>query len=470
MSSTILTTFCQPLIPTHLLRQSAPSPSPSQVRCFSSLFPLRPAGFRKFSNSTSLSRLRLHAHRYVHGQSTHRYVPSAEPENIPATSICTWSEYRLRVSLRKLQDAPSVLPSMGKIWKAGAARYSYTRAGHGDHATSSSNTLLPRVRTQSIQQPSQTPTADSHITSTDGIAPLAHLTSDGEAHMVSIANKKPTSRSATATALLLFSQERTYNSLFSSLLKKGDALAVARVAGIQAAKKTGDLIPLAHPGLSITGVTVRLEPFQGRKLPFPLDEASEKDLSTFAGFREHHGGVLVTATVGCEGKTGVEMEAIISASTAGLTLYDMLKGVDKCMVLTNVRVVKKSGGKSGDWQWDHKRGERIITQKPQQGQGDKAGANEGPLSATNTPAKPGQLPESLQQDSDPRPAEQNFARQLQLAENPKQQIPFEQTLERLDEQIKQSRVQRTIQEGKESYRTKGLVTGEDFLLRRKRKP
>jgi molybdenum cofactor biosynthesis enzyme len=209
--------------------------------------------------------------------------------------------------------------------------------------------------------------ANGTATSTDEVTTLTHLTADGEAHMVSIAQKKPTARSATATSLLLFSHDGTYSVLFASRLQKGDALAVARIAGIQAAKKTSDLIPLAHPGLDITGVTVHLEPFMGDNVPYPLSEAFRiegKKPHVAADVETLHGGVLVTATVACEGKTGVEMEAITAASVAGLTMYDMLKGVDKCMVLTSTRVTAKSGGKSGDWEWDHKLHQRIVHHNP----------------------------------------------------------------------------------------------------------
>lgn len=168
--------------------------------------------------------------------------------------------------------------------------------------------------------------------------------------MVSIAGKKVTSRSATATTLLLFSNAWTYSSLLAARLRKGDAMSVARIAGIQAAKKTSDLIPLAHPGLNITGVTVHLEAFVGDNLPYPM---SKTNLGINENIQPLYGGVLITATVACEGKTGVEMEAITAASVAGLTMYDMLKGVDKAMSLTSTRVVAKSGGKSGDWEWDY---------------------------------------------------------------------------------------------------------------------
>lgn len=174
--------------------------------------------------------------------------------------------------------------------------------------------------------------------------------------MVSIAGKVPTVRSATATSLLLFSRPETYSTLLAARLRKGDALSVARIAGIQAAKKTSDLIPLAHPGLGITAASVRLEPFVGNKLPYPLTKTV---LGLDESARRLYGGVLITATVSCEGKTGVEMEAITAASIAGLTMYDMLKAVDKSMVLTETRVVAKSGGKSGDWTWDYQANEIV---------------------------------------------------------------------------------------------------------------
>jgi molybdenum cofactor biosynthesis enzyme len=202
--------------------------------------------------------------------------------------------------------------------------------------------------------------ADSTIPVEDKAQSLNHLTQDGDVHMVSIASKTSTSRSATATALLLFSQNKTYNILTAARLQKGDAMAVARIAGIQGAKKTADLIPLAHPSLNITGVRVNLTPFASGKLPTPERFMVGGEVQPYTADGKFHGGVVIRATVECEGKTGVEMEAITAASLAGLTMYDMLKGVDKEMVLTATRVTAKSGGKSGDWQWDYWGRERKM--------------------------------------------------------------------------------------------------------------
>ena len=192
-----------------------------------------------------------------------------------------------------------------------------------------------------LRKHSHPPTAPSNLT-------LTHLNAAGEAHMVSIAHKKSTSRSATAISTVLFSESSTFDTLSAARLKKGDALAVARIAGIQAAKKTADLIPLAHPSLNITAISIDLEPF-----------GAEDHLLNHIDQSAAHGGVKVTAKVDCEGKTGVEMEALTAAQVAGLTIYDMLKGIDKGMVLTGGRVVAKSGGKSGDWRWSEEDG-RVI--------------------------------------------------------------------------------------------------------------
>lgn len=174
---------------------------------------------------------------------------------------------------------------------------------------------------------------------------LTHLTSTGDAHMVDIGHKMPTRRSAAATAFVLFSNIKPYVALTDSTLPKGDAVAVARIAGIQAAKKTADLIPLAHPGLGITGVKVAIE-----LLP-PSATKEDRDIRSpmakEAGFA--FGGVKIIAHVSCEGKTGVEMEALTAANVAALTIYDMCKAVDMHMLISGVRVIMKNGGKSGSW-------------------------------------------------------------------------------------------------------------------------
>ena len=154
-----------------------------------------------------------------------------------------------------------------------------------------------------------------------GTPVLTHLRQDGTAQMVDVSNKAETTREATATARVNSTAE-VLALLGSGELPKGDALAVARIAGIMAAKRTPDLIPLCHP-LPIAKVTV----------DFELDTDS----------------VTVFATVKTRGATGVEMEALTAASVAALSVYDMIKAVDKHAVMTDIKVLAKSGGKSGDW-------------------------------------------------------------------------------------------------------------------------
>lgn len=148
---------------------------------------------------------------------------------------------------------------------------------------------------------------------------LTHLDALGNAHMVDVSAKDVTSRSATARARVLMLPE-TLSLITSGTAKKGDVLATARLAGIMAAKKTSDLIPLCHL-LMISKVSV--------------------DFTLIAN------AIEVEATVKVEGKTGVEMEALTACSVACLTLYDMVKAVDRGMKITDLRLVEKSGGKSG---------------------------------------------------------------------------------------------------------------------------
>ena len=150
---------------------------------------------------------------------------------------------------------------------------------------------------------------------------LTHVDEHGAARMVDVSGKDVTTRQAVATGRVLVSAE-VVALLRGEGVPKGDALGVARVAGIMAAKKTPDLVPLCHP-LAISGVTVDL---------VVVDDAVE-----------------ITATVRTTDRTGVEMEALTAVSVSGLTVVDMVKAVDKAAVITDVRVETKTGGKSGDW-------------------------------------------------------------------------------------------------------------------------
>ena len=151
---------------------------------------------------------------------------------------------------------------------------------------------------------------------------LSHLDERGQAHMVDVSAKDVTTRSATAKARVL-ADAATIAIIATGTAKKGDVLATARIAGIMAAKKTSELIPLCHP-LMISKVSV--------------------DFTLAANH------IDVEATVKVEGKTGVEMEALTACSIACLTIYDMLKAVDRGMKITDLRLVEKSGGKSGKYQ------------------------------------------------------------------------------------------------------------------------
>lgn len=156
------------------------------------------------------------------------------------------------------------------------------------------------------------------------IARPTHLDAGGNARMVDISEKDVTDRSATATARVLMCRE-TLAMIAAGAAGKGDVLGVARLAGIMAAKRTADLIPLCHP-LPLTAVSVEL-----------LCDTAES-------------AVEITATCRVRGRTGVEMEALTAVAVAGLTVYDMCKSVDRSMRLIDVRLIHKAGGKSGTYE------------------------------------------------------------------------------------------------------------------------
>ncbi len=155
---------------------------------------------------------------------------------------------------------------------------------------------------------------------------LTHLDAAGRARMVDVGAKPATDREAVASGCIVMAPA-TRAAITAGAVAKGDVLAVARVAGIQAAKQTAQLIPLCHP-LALTRVAVDIAP----------DDAA--------------GGLRVTATVACHGPTGVEMEALTAVSVALLTIYDMAKALDRGMRLTDIGLVRKAGGRSGDWTAD----------------------------------------------------------------------------------------------------------------------
>lgn len=153
---------------------------------------------------------------------------------------------------------------------------------------------------------------------------LTHLTADGSAHMVDVGHKTSSQRQAIASALVQTTPQ-VIELLLTANLKKGDALACARIAGIMAAKKTSDLIPLCHP-LALTKVDIS----------FSADAAK--------------GQLKIFATCAVNGNTGVEMEALTAATLSALTIHDMCKAVDPALVISNIQLEEKTGGKSGVWQ------------------------------------------------------------------------------------------------------------------------
>ncbi len=155
------------------------------------------------------------------------------------------------------------------------------------------------------------------------MAEFTHFNAQGRAAMVDVSAKDETLREATAAGCVRLNAE-TYEKVLAGQMKKGDVLAVAQVAGIMAAKKNAELIPMCHP-IPLTGVDIRFETDDEQKL------------------------IRIFATVRCRGVTGVEMEALTAVSVAALTVYDMCKAVQRDIVIDNIRLLEKSGGKSGHY-------------------------------------------------------------------------------------------------------------------------
>lgn len=152
---------------------------------------------------------------------------------------------------------------------------------------------------------------------------LTHFDASGQAHMVDVGDKAITHRIAIAQGYIAM-QANTLKTIQQGDAKKGDVLGIARIAAIQASKKTADLIPLCHP-IALTKVSVELT----------IDAKNNR--------------VICTTTTKCDGKTGVEMEALTAVSAGLLTIYDMCKAIDRGMVISDIKLLEKHGGKSGDW-------------------------------------------------------------------------------------------------------------------------
>ena len=152
---------------------------------------------------------------------------------------------------------------------------------------------------------------------------LTHFDNDGNPNMVDVSSKEITVRNAEATGYV-YMEENTLNTIIDKKISKGDVFQIARLAGIMASKRTSSIIPLCHP-LIIDKVTVNILP------------------------DENNSRVLISSSVTCRGSTGVEMEALTAVSASALTIYDMCKSIDRSMTIKDIKLIKKSGGNSGNW-------------------------------------------------------------------------------------------------------------------------
>ncbi|KAL8786261.1 MAG: hypothetical protein Q9195_008285 [Heterodermia aff. obscurata] len=218
------------------------------------------------------------------------------------------------------------------------------------------------LRYFSTSQPSQR----DPIPATFSDERLPHLTQQSAVHQISISKKAVTSRRALAIGHVVFSNPKPLTLIREHSLKKGDVLAVARVAGIMAVKKTGDIIPLAHGGVGVEGCEVEVEvvgshesdlidhdacvdsKLENVSAATALDRKVDRAKWLTRGIGSH-GGIRIAVSVSTTAKTGIEMEALTGVAGAGLTVIDMCKAVDRHLKLEGIEVVGKSGGKSGAW-------------------------------------------------------------------------------------------------------------------------
>ncbi|KAH9869863.1 hypothetical protein J1614_006783 [Plenodomus biglobosus] len=229
-------------------------------------------------------------------------------------------------------------------------------------ATSSSTEMEPATHAKASSSSSQTPTYGTH---------LPHLTPTGTAHMVSVSSKPATHRTAIAVGTVHFSNPTPLSLIRSASLKKGDVLSVSRIAGIMAAKKCPDIVPLCHP-IALSHVGVEVSVFEASSSGVGgadngignhsgiggevVTQSHETQQTQQKQHRHEHqqapspfGGIHIQARVECTGPTGVEMEALTAVMGAALSVLDMCKAVDKAQVISGVRVVRKEGGRSGSW-------------------------------------------------------------------------------------------------------------------------
>ena len=196
---------------------------------------------------------------------------------------------------------------------------------------------------------------------------FTHFDDNGNALMVDVSEKEPTHREAVACGSILVSRE-VYDAILGHKVKKGDVLTVAQVAGIMGAKKTAELIPMCHI-LNLTNAKITFELDDFNQAEEPADEAhssaarqlpQKHDIDQANGTASDTVTIKAYCRVKVDGKTGVEMEALTGVSVALLTIYDMCKAIDKRMVISDIHLLEKSGGKSGDFRFDESNSESSM--------------------------------------------------------------------------------------------------------------
>jgi molybdenum cofactor biosynthesis enzyme len=265
----------------------------------------------------------------------------------PDVEAVAQAQHGMTEAVRGESSGSTTSRLVGRRMYSTSSRYTTFPSSEAESKPSSINKTDGKDKLHQRQPQTSKPPPSSEAQPASPQPHLPHLTASGSAHMVSVSNKQHTTRTAIAVGTVYFTNPTPLQLIRSNSLKKGDVLGTSRIAGIMAAKKCPEIIPLCHP-IALTHVGVELRAFEsssGGSSPDSLPSIPTSPYSIGPGY----GGIQIEAKVQCTGPTGVEMEALTAVMGAALSVVDMCKAVDKFQRVQDVRVVLKEGGKSGVW-------------------------------------------------------------------------------------------------------------------------
>ncbi|KAB2111229.1 Molybdenum cofactor biosynthesis protein 1 [Alternaria gaisen] len=265
----------------------------------------------------------------------------------PDVEAVAQAQHGMTEAVRGESSGSTTSRLVGRRMYSTSSRYATFPSSEAESKPSSIDKMDGKDKLHQLQPQTSQPPPSSEAQLASSQPHLPHLTASGSAHMVSVSNKQHTTRTAIAVGTVYFTNSTPLELIRSNSLKKGDVLGTSRIAGIMAAKKCPEIIPLCHP-IALTHVGVELRAFESSSARSSLDSLPSIPISPYS-IDPGYGGIQIEAKVQCTGPTGVEMEALTAVMGAALSVVDMCKAVDKFQRVQDVRVVLKEGGKSGVW-------------------------------------------------------------------------------------------------------------------------